>query len=385
MVQKQEYRIKDMTSKGKLSLKLLADVLMELEKESIIKAKRFVRSLNYDTLIKMAKKGIEENDPDNDPNLIPTKYLFLWGMGMKEDSPEEVKKDVEKFQDTLIMTNYLDCTYECWIKRQSRAKDVKLYGGGIIGVYNNKSDAEAEKEDDEVWEKGGNWECWIRRESGAKRVKLHEGGVIGVFASRYLAEKEGEDHTFWVKGLENGDDYGVFGDKTLDAYIRWLEDYTRDRPLKEETSETSYTVQRGDTFSEIADRLGIDEWYDLYEFNKDGIENPDIITEGQVINLPQLDRNQKGKDMLSQKVSKAEEYYGGRSYTCPFDKFSVTLCDFDGNPIEMDPETPYTIMTEDGKVLVEGKISHPDEISINLPKGLRVIVIVNGLRYGIRS
>lgn len=369
----------------KFSLKLLADVLSELEKESTTKAKRFAHSQDYDMLTELAKGGIEENDPDNNPNLVPTKYLFLWGMGIKEDSPEEVKKDVEKFQDTLIMAHYLHCTYECWVKRQSRAKRVKLYGGGIIGVYDNKGDAEAEKEDDQIWEEEGNWKCWIRRKSGAKRVKLHERGVIGAFTSGCLAEEEGEDHTFWVKGLENGDKYGVFGDKTLDAYIKWLEDYNRDKPPKEEPSETSYTVKKGDTLSKIADKLGIDEWYDIYELNKDTIENPDIIRVGQVIKLPQLDRNQKGQEMSSQKTSDAKEYYGGRSYTCPFDRFSVTLCDFDGNPVEMDSETPYTITTEDGEVLIRGKMSSPDEISIDLPKNLRLFVIVNGLRYGITS
>lgn len=367
----------------KLSLKLLADVLSELEKESTTKAKKFAHSLDYDKLTELAKKGIEEDDPDNDPHLIPTKYLFLWGMGMKENSPEQVKKDVEKFQDMLVLARYLHCTYECWIRKQSRAKDVELYEDGITVVYDRKGDAESEKEGEEIWGEEGNWECWIKQMSDAKSVKIQQGGIVGVFNSRSLAEKEGEDNAFWVIGLENGDKYGVFEDKTLGAYIKWLEDYNKIRSRKEEPSETSYTVKKGDTLSKIANKFGIDEWYDIYELNKDTIENPDLIRVGQIIKLPQLDQNRKGKELLSKKASDAEEYYEGRPYTCPFDRFSVTLCDFDGNPIKIESGTPYTVENEDGDVLLRQEISRPDEISVDLPKGLSLVIDVDGLRYGI--
>lgn len=371
-------------SEQKLSLKILTDVLLELEKESTAKARRLACSMDYEKLTELARHGIEKNDSDNDPNLVPTKYLFLWGMGMKESSSEEVKKDVRKFQDVLIMTRYLNCTYECWIKKQTRAKSVDFYGESLIGVYEEKSDAEAEKQGSVVWGRKGNWKCWIQRD-GVKRAWLSEGGLKGAYKSRHMAEKAAEEGDFLVKGFEDGEEYGVFGDKTLNAYLRWLKDYSKRNPPKEEPSDTSYTVQRRDSLPAIAERFGIDEWYDLYEFNKDTIENPDLIKEGQVINLPKFDHNQKGREMLSKQAVDADEYYVERSYVCPFTKLSITLCDFNGNPIKIDPETPYEMVTDDGELLARGDISRADEISIDLPKGLKVFVYVDGLRYGTKT
>lgn len=368
----------------KLSLKLLADTLSKLEKESAAKARRLVSSLDYNMLTKLARKGIEKNDSDNDPDLVPTKYLFLWGMGMKDGSSEDIRSAVKTFQDALVIMRYLKCTYECWIKKKSKAKSLESSRRNLVGIYEEKSDAEAEKESGKIWGSEGNWKCWIRG-TGAKRAWLSEGGIKGVYRSKYLAEKAAEDGNFLVKGFDNGEEYGVFGDKTLSAYLRWLKDYSERTHLKEETSETSYKVQRGDNLAEIAERFGFDEWYDLYEFNENRIENPDLIEEGQVINFPKLDHNQQGIDMLSNEAADLEGYLVERSYICPFSRFSVTLCDFEGKPLEIDADTPYEIVTEDGELLVDGNISRADEISIYLPKNLNLFVLVEGLRFGLTS
>ena len=50
----------------------------------------------------------------------------------------------------------------------------------------------------------------------------------------------------------------------------------------------SYTVQSGDTLSAIAERHygKASRWHEIFEANRDQIEDPDLIRPGQVLRLP---------------------------------------------------------------------------------------------------
>ncbi|WP_424347154.1 transglycosylase family protein [Kocuria sp. CH-021] len=48
----------------------------------------------------------------------------------------------------------------------------------------------------------------------------------------------------------------------------------------------TYTVVAGDTLGSIADKLGIENWEDLYEANADVIADPNLIFPGQVLTVP---------------------------------------------------------------------------------------------------
>ncbi|MEX5299987.1 transglycosylase family protein [Kocuria sp. CPCC 205292] len=48
----------------------------------------------------------------------------------------------------------------------------------------------------------------------------------------------------------------------------------------------TYTVVAGDTLGSIADKLGIENWEDLYEANADVIADPNLIFPGQVFTVP---------------------------------------------------------------------------------------------------
>ena len=54
--------------------------------------------------------------------------------------------------------------------------------------------------------------------------------------------------------------------------------------------EVSYTVQRGDSLSKIAqDQYGDGKkWKAIFEANRDQITNPDLIHPGQVLKIPSL-------------------------------------------------------------------------------------------------
>ncbi len=48
---------------------------------------------------------------------------------------------------------------------------------------------------------------------------------------------------------------------------------------------TTYTVQSGDTLSKIGSNYGV-SWQDIYEANRDKIDDPDKIFPGQELNIP---------------------------------------------------------------------------------------------------
>ena len=54
------------------------------------------------------------------------------------------------------------------------------------------------------------------------------------------------------------------------------------------TSESTYTVVKGDSLSKIAKRFYDDanQWRKIFEANRDQIENPDLIHPGQVLRIP---------------------------------------------------------------------------------------------------
>lgn len=47
----------------------------------------------------------------------------------------------------------------------------------------------------------------------------------------------------------------------------------------------SYTVQRGDTLGEIGKRVGV-AWRDIFEANRDQLDDPDKIQAGQTLRIP---------------------------------------------------------------------------------------------------
>ena len=59
---------------------------------------------------------------------------------------------------------------------------------------------------------------------------------------------------------------------------------------KDEHSLQSYTVEKGDSLSKIAQKVygKASLWKQIYEANKDHIKDPDLIYPGQILRLPAL-------------------------------------------------------------------------------------------------
>lgn len=58
----------------------------------------------------------------------------------------------------------------------------------------------------------------------------------------------------------------------------------------------TYTVEKGDSLSAISKRVygNAKYWKQIFEANRDSIENPDLIYPGQTINLPDIDTDGDG-------------------------------------------------------------------------------------------
>jgi len=98
--------------------------------------------------------------------------------------------------------------WECWIRRMSKANYVKLHKGGIIGGYDRREDATAESGADQPWFLGdreyetyADYECWVRKSSAAKAVKLYDGGIIGIYESEDDAKAEKGQDEPWQKWI----------------------------------------------------------------------------------------------------------------------------------------------------------------------------------------
>lgn len=101
----------------------------------------------------------------------------------------------------LVLQKIRQKVYESWIKTSTYAERVKLYNGGVIGIFSNETDppdeyryANDEKVVNGVWEgyEYGTHECWLKEKTAAFHVKRYRSGIIGVFHTQAAADLEKE-------------------------------------------------------------------------------------------------------------------------------------------------------------------------------------------------
>lgn len=63
---------------------------------------------------------------------------------------------------------------------------------------------------------------------------------------------------------------------------------TSDAPVVEPAAPATYTVASGDSLSKIAKKVlgNANRWREIFDANRDQIDNPDLIQPGQVLKLP---------------------------------------------------------------------------------------------------
>jgi nucleoid-associated protein YgaU len=111
----------------------------------------------------------------------------------------------------------------------------------------------------------------MAHDSGASEVEAtEEGGVLHVRAVVPTSEAK---QKLWAE-YERLDPGRRSGDLALKVEV-----------TGGEGGGETYTVQPGDTLSEIGQRLGV-AWRDIFEANRDQLNDPDKIQPGQTLRIP---------------------------------------------------------------------------------------------------
>ena len=112
----------------------------------------------------------------------------------------------------------------------------------------------------------------MAHDSGASEVEAHDEG--GVLHLRAVVPSGEAKQKLWAE-YERLDPGRRSGDLALKVEVTGGGDGGGE----------SYTVQRGDTLSEIGQRLGV-AWRDIFEANRDQLNDPDRIQPGQTLRIP---------------------------------------------------------------------------------------------------
>lgn len=102
-------------------------------------------------------------------------------------------------------------------------------------------------------------------------------------------------------------------------------------------AEVEVPLAEGETFEELARRHGIDDWVDLWDYNRArleaaGLPDPNRLPAGTRIFLPDDRDHELGRRLLAARGVPVEEYLGGTSWLDPRGVVSITILDDDGVP-----------------------------------------------------
>lgn len=158
--------------------------------------------------------------------------------------------------NTDVVPNFADCDVGVrWFKNKGRWKNSKSQGGSY-----------APKQNDIVFYSSGH----------TQSDSTHVGYVVEVSGSTLKAIEGNKSDAVRYRTISLSDPYII-------GYGQ-VADYIGSNSAGDDYSDlASYTVQKGDTLSEIAKAMGVST-SDLAAYN--GISNPDVINVGQVIKKP---------------------------------------------------------------------------------------------------
>lgn len=315
-----------------LTVKKLAEKLVEIEKTiGYERALLCVEMLSYMSINAMVDQG----GPDNDPNLMPSRYCILRGAtdkGLKEKGnldPFGPKDGSPKYE------LHPDASHTMSV--QSLA-DLLVFGGYLQGGF-------------PVWTKDPNPASSEASLANAEPRKFEE-----------------------------------MDDELIDALNLYCSQGTT--PLPDWELPKTYKVDENDSLSSIARELGIRNWRLLWEMNKDVLgdkwDRPPVGTE---LKLPDptkdpLEDAQKSSNQKTEDVSFAEWLDGyssplqfaDKGYQYPGLYLSLTILDDQNNVAKFDAPTPFSVHVRGAPpVLIHHvEVKQGDEIDFVVPDGPNV-------------
>jgi len=213
---------------------------------------------------------------------------------------------------------------------------------------------------------------------GAEDGKLHE-------INDHPDKSENEDHKITVFNLRKSlilqgaviEKTGPYDFSVFEAYRNYFVQF-----VKGIRKGLNHTISKGEDLGKIARMYMLSSWKYLYEFNKEIIgNNPDLLTEGTELNIPQWDSTQ-GDEMIAEKGGKVEKYIGGLIWRYPWQSKSISFMDEikDGLMADFDDEREFRIIAANtGETVASGTIKKSDEVDVLIPDLVETREEVDGL------
>lgn len=194
-----------------------------------------------------------------------------------------------------------------------------------------------------------------------------------------------EEHKITVANLRKAlvlqgfsiQDSGLYDDSVFDAYRCYFFQF-----LKGIRKGLTHKVICGEDLGKIARMYLLPSWKYLYECNKSLIgDNPDLLKEGTVLNIPQYDFH-SADQLIAEKGANVEKYVGGLIWRYPWQSKSISFIDDikTGQLFDFKGDRDFKIIAvENGIIISSGTIKKADDIDVLIPDMVKTRVLVDGL------
>jgi len=259
---------------------------------------------------------VEIGHPENDPNLMPSRYMILPGAS---DEILKKKGNLNNFPHPVHANS----------PKQMSVFNLKRFL--ILGGY----------------------------------LK----GEIPYWQSPELLTDEELDKFKKDGGLDNTEISSLNGYAEMDSEVesalnRYLGDYTFEEP----NGGSSYTIKSGDTLSDIAEKHGYSNWQVLWHHNRHVIDNPDLVFPGTEIDLPDL-RNDELEPWFHEFDNGADVWQGSSHYHFPAEYLSLSMVDRKGDQVNIDLKSQFQGYTKDSKIFYNLAVEKSDQVEVLMPVG----------------
>jgi hypothetical protein len=265
---------------------------------------------------------VEVGHPENDPNLMPSRYMILPGA------------DDESLRRKGNLNNFSHPVHANTPKQMSvfNLKQFLILGGYLSG-------------DKPYWQT-------LDQKSLEELSTLKSDG-----------------------GLESTEVSPLSGAAEMDSQVQSaLNDFLGKHSLPDPQGGSSYTIKEGDTLSSIAESHDFPSWQSLWKHNSHIIKNPDLIFPGDEIDLPDL-RNDDLEPWFHEFDNGADVWQGGNHYQFPASYFSLSFVTDDLAPIKNIKDGLFEAYIKDPTQLFYSlNINAYDDVSLLLPynEGLQI-------------
>ncbi|WP_428242772.1 LysM peptidoglycan-binding domain-containing protein [Gynuella sp.] len=317
-----------------LTIQQIADQLKQIEQNRGYEQARYAaKQLDYDAMCKL----VHHRDlADNDPNLMPSRFMLLPGasdeqleaQGNLDAFPWSVHEDGPQYFSVAFLKQCLQ----------------------LSGHY--QSDEPLPRWSSEVDDQA---------------VDEHEHPI---HPANTFADDDSVDR-------QPNELKAEFDDALQQAYTQYLSEHGVKKVLKayQPKSEGRYIVQPGDSLHSIADTQGYPYWTLLWEANRSELESPDLLAAETELILPELNAD----ELLEWLTEQGEQtlYWSQKGFFFPANYVSYSLLDDDQQPLsglDSSPEWIAAQRTTDQYRFYHFSLTHHDACYLMMPNDQNLVL-----------